>query len=799
MSVPKLSRRQLLVVGAASTGALAVAPAMGGLPAAHAADAFEPLRARWVDYLTGGTSIDETSPAIASRLSMLSDTAQDWLSQATALAPNSSIWPDLPMSGPNESNILQTYQRILDVATAWSTIGTSITGDSAVGTTLLSWYRHMSSFWYNTTISKVGNWWSWEIGIPRRLGDLSALMDTLLTSSDRSAAVAAMRRFTPNPNWRGTGTSLAETGGNRADKVLGCLLRGICARDAADMTLARDAMSGVVHAGAHSLFGYVTSGNGFYADGSYVDHDYIPYVGTYGNVALSGVAKALLLLTGSPWPVTDPDVETMLEAPQRAFAPFIWNGRMVESVRGRAVSRERERDFRNAFTTVSSMLLLAPHLGAAYRSTYRGLAKGWMQRCTDDFTTSTSATIGDLSRALAVLDDTAIAPTPEPQGHTRTASQERMIHRGDRWAFTVATSSTRIGRYEWGNGENKRGWHQGDGASYLYVQGDDDQFSDDYWPTVDPYRLAGTTASLATLSSGSGIPRAANTWGGGVSFDGRWGTAGMDLTNAAGTLRAKKSWFVIDDLILAVGSHIKPTGSPGVTVVENRGLRTGATLSVDGTPVTGSVSVTNPQWAHLHSGTDIAGYVFLQPTQMTAALVARSGTWWTINSGANTAGSSTVHSKNFATLTLAHASDVAGQTYAYVIAPRFDATRTSALAAGLDVEIIRQDTFAHIVRFTRGERRFLFAHIFAPVTSGPVTADQPVAVLAQRKGNWGTVAVSAPTRDVSTATVNVSFGHPFTSVSRADSRLTVTPGSTVKVIANLAGSRGASFETVVTL
>ena len=42
---------------------------------------------------------------------------------------------------------------------------------------------------------------------------------------------------------------------------------------------------------------------------------------------------------------------------------------------------------------------------------------------------------------------------------------------------------------EFGNEENKTGWHQSDGATYLY-NGDPDQYADNYWNTVDPQRRA---------------------------------------------------------------------------------------------------------------------------------------------------------------------------------------------------------------------------------------------------------------------------------------------------------------------
>lgn len=793
---PLISRRHLIMTGAVA----ASAATWGGLAtrSARAADVFDELRQRWVDYLTGGSGLDLGNPVIAARVRALSDSAAGFVASAGALTPNSAIWSDLPLAGPNPGNIALTYSRVLTVATAWATPGTAVARDAAVGQSLVAWYRHLSTYWYNLTVPKAGNWWFWEIGIPRTLGDLSALVDGLLTDADRAAAVAAIRRFTPNPNWRGTGTSLAETGGNRADKVLACLLRGIAARSEADMVLARDAMSDVVAQGRNSLFSYATSGNGFYRDGSYIDHSYLPYVGTYGNVALAGVARSLLLTSGSPWQVTDPNVSVILDAPAKSFAPFIWNGRMVETVRGRAVSRENEPDFRDGFSTVASLLLMAPALAEPYRTSYRAMAKGWLQRCTADVI-GTSSNIGDISRALAVLGDGSVTPATEPAGHVRTGAQERMVHRGEGWAFTVATSSSRIGRFEWGNNENNLGWHQGDGAAYLYVTGDEDQFSANHWPTVDPYRLPGTTASLQPRSSGAsgagtGIPRAANAWGGGVVLANRWGTAGMDLTNELRTVRAKKSWFALDDLVIALGSDVAATTADAVTVVENRGLTAGGRLLLDGAPVTGSTHLSRARWAHVANGTDVAGYVFVGRTALDAAVVERSGTWYDVNSGADTAGSQEVKRRSYATMTIPHAAGTSGGSYGYVTIPGVSAAQTARLARDLSVSVVRQDAAAHIVEITRNGNTFVFAHLFSAVSDGPIQATGPVAVLLQRHGNEASFAVSSPTRSLTAATLVLDFGRPFSRVVSADERLQVSPGKVVTVQANLAVSGGLSFE-----
>lgn len=66
----------------------------------------------------------------------------------------------------------------------------------------------------------------------------------------------------------------------------------------------------------------------------------------------------------------------------------------------------------------------------------------------------------------------------------------RATHRRPGWAAALSMADKRITYYETGNGENLRGWHTGSGM--LYWWGDtfaNGQYSDAFWPTVDPYRL----------------------------------------------------------------------------------------------------------------------------------------------------------------------------------------------------------------------------------------------------------------------------------------------------------------------
>lgn len=97
--------------------------------------------------------------------------------------------------------------------------------------------------------------------------------------------------------------------------------------------------------------------------------------------------------------------------------------------------------------------------------------------------------IGEYRKMMA---DTTVRPLPTPTRHKLFAAMDRAVHTTPQFAVGLAMSSARIENYETINGENLKGWYIGDGMTYLY-DNDLRQYSESFWATVNPYRMAGTT------------------------------------------------------------------------------------------------------------------------------------------------------------------------------------------------------------------------------------------------------------------------------------------------------------------
>ncbi|WP_216589371.1 polysaccharide lyase 8 family protein [Streptomyces brasiliscabiei] len=765
------TRRTVLLL--AATLAAATAPT----PVAHAADdEYDTLRRRW-SALALGTGYDPAAEPYASRLRETGDLAHAF---RAAMAPTAgSLWPGHPFDPP--AGITQSYSRLWTMTQAYAQPGTGSTGDPGLLADIVRGLDHLTATVYHPATTRYGNWWEWQIGSPRLLLDIVTALHDDLTPDRRAAACAAIDHFIPDDLLRDyTGTS---TGANRVDLCRSVALRGILGRAPEKIALARDALSPV--------FPYVTRGDGLYADGSFVQHTWVAYPGTYGQVLLDGLGRLFALLAGSTWAVTDPNRQIVLDSVERAYAPLIHDGLVMDSVNGRAISRGYLRgDDRHILRSdhfhgqgiIAAIALLALGATAAERERWHGRIKGWIARDTvTPILTARQFGVADLARLHAVAAS-PVAAAPEPVGHRLFPAMDRAVHRRPDFTVNIAMASDRIAHYECGNGENPRGWHTGAGLTLWWAEGHGgraDQYTDWFWPTVDWYRLPGTTVSTRRLADREGgewgAPKPDVRWVGGTT-DGEYAAIGQHLKGLGSTLAARKSWFCVADAVICLGAGIScADGVPVETVVDNRNL---------GEP--GGTAALRPlargrRWAHLAGH---GGWVFDDATEAALRTLRedRTGAWSDINTGSTTER----RTRRRQTLWLDHGTDPVNARYAYLLMP--GASRHAVEARAADrrwLSIPANDSACQAVHVP--SLGLIAANFWQPGTVGPLTASAGASALVRFRGRTATLCVSEPPR--TGEPMEIIWNGPFREVVRADDpvevleaapgrlRLRVTPGT----------------------
>ncbi|MFF9915561.1 polysaccharide lyase 8 family protein [Streptomyces sp. NPDC013457] len=797
-----------------TTGGTALALGLVGSPPlsgrAMAADEFGTLRAVWRTLLLG-EGFSPTAEPFRTKLATLGTRAAEL--RSTMAPATGSLWPDAVWTDPEpdtdqesygySAKMNESYYRLLTMAQAYSQPGTGLTGDSSLADDIVAGLDHMYARVYNEGQARFGNWYNWQIGAPQALLDTCVLLYDRLSATQIANFGRSVDHFVPDSAVASySGTS---TGANRVDLCRVLILRGVVGGSSAKIALGRNALSPV--------FPYVTTGDGLYADGSFIQHSSVPYAGTYGAVMLGGLGILFALLTGSSWAVTDPNRQLVLNAVENAWAPFLYNGLVMDNVSGRGMSRGvslgdpsqvQADDHLRGHAILASIVLLGQGASAAENARWRGLVKGWIQR--DYYSpplSDPSLGLVGLARLKSVAEDTSVSAIAEPVGHRLFPAMARATHRRPGWAASISMAGKRITHYETGNGENLRGWHTGSGMLYwwgdTYANG---QYSDAFWPTVDPYRLPGTTTSRIALADGAGGDWGASkpdvNWVGGAT-DGTRAAVGQYLKGLQSTLMSKKSWFCLDDAIVCLGAGIKSTDGAAVeSVVENRNLGADGThaLTVDGTakPVSHpwSETLTGATWAHIGG---MGGYVFPGGATVKALREERTGRWSDINRGMAT----TAITRRYLTLYVDHGTNPFDATYAYVLMPGAGTGQTAARAADTGwVQVLANTDAQQGVRVP--SLGFTGVNFWFGGTAGALTASAPCSVMISEKSDGtAVICVSDPMRMQTGLTL--TWNRAVASVTSKPSTVTgTTTGSSLGLtFGDLSGTLGATQRTTVRL
>lgn len=801
----------VLTAAGAGTATIAAATPDGikaeclvNVESAETAEAYRNLRLKWTEKLTGGSRSTSDDPDIRAAVgrtdnSVSNDAGSGYLDLLNKTEGRTYLWNDL-QSATDSAQISSAYGRIRTMAVAYATEGSRFYRNPELRDAIIGALDWMYANRYNEKKSAYGNWWDWEIGAPQILNDAVVLMYDQLTPAQIGNYMKAVDAFDPDPA-KGTvlgvkGTKM--TGANLLDKALVVTVRGVIGKNSAKITLGRDAIG--------PEFVYATHGDGVYEDGSLVQHSNIAYTAGYGAVWLSRAADMTYLLNGSPWPVTDPNVNNVYRWVTDTFEPVIYKGLYMDMVNGRGISREGSGSARG---TIVTLLRLAEGAPADVAASIQSMSKEWIGKDNtyDDYYAGLS--IYDLILVKRLMNDASIQPRGEWAHSQVFAGMDRVVHLREGYGFGLSMFSNRISAFEKGNNENLKGWYTGIGMTYLYNQ-DLLQYRNGFWPTVNAFRLPGTT----TDGSGEGMTPGewksymnTKTWVGGTSVDGLYSTAGMDfsLSQVTGSsLAGKKSWFMFDDEIVALGAGITKTAAgpkPVETIVDNRKINDAGdnALTVNGIKQPGAVgwseTLKGVKWAHLAGnvpGSDI-GYYFPEASDLYALRESRTGSWSEINSGE----SKTPLTRNYVSLAFEHGATPNNAAYSYVLLPGKDAAATASYGGNPQVEILSNTAALQAVKHKR--LGITAANFWSSGTIGAMTAKNPAAVMVKETSGELLLAVSDPTQQQSVVTVELR--QPRLSVAQKDDSVQVSQSGGVTTIqVNVQGSIGRThtvkFKTV---
>ena len=831
----RISRRQALsLVPAAGLLTMAAPVRAGADPAGGVDSSAETDAARLLANTVAvfaGTPESNARPEVAGKLAVIRQTARNRLAELDS-AGSGELFAGLPL-GTSDANLNRTFQNLYELALATRTPGVDLIDDAAVQRRVIDGLVWLHERYYgDQQAGYYGNWFNWEIGIS------TSVSKTLVLLADQVAAyrpeltrtyVDSMDAYLRNGRDGDVDLgSRFHTGANLADITTNRILQGALLDDEARVAKAvADQSTVFATIDPYHLDHGVT--DGYYADGSFIQHHSVAYTGSYGKALLTRVVQVIKILDGTTHAGGSDLVDVVRGWVANGFAPLIFEGWMMEIVKGRAVSRTTT-GYTDVAVVVEAIVDLADYTDDANALALKGYVKFLRSAATGVLDPAGFVSPASVRRYADIMADGSI-PAGDLNPPERTVAfnaMDRTVHRRPGYAFALARSSERISKYEYMNGENLTPWFQGDGAYYLYLSGQDQTkaYGVDHYTTVSPYRLAGTTVPVEerrtvpelygrfwyenpghplgfTSSSESQnkyvyFPRGTNRFSGGATL-GAYGAAGMVLSDdvpyadkRAGILpedfvayrnaRATKSWFLLDDEIVVLAAGVSdPAGRDVVTTVDSRIAAPPDEVVLTG----GRPGTSRLRWLRYANTTErtAVGYVFPGAPEVTVELgnVTRS------RRVVRASNPDTPVTKNVFTVSIEGTGELA-----YALVPNATDERLRAYAGG-PLSVLANNTRLQAVKHRR--LGLVAANTFAEgwQHTERLAVHGPASVLTRRLPDGTvTVAVSDPTMSRDEVSV-ILRGEPLRPVSTDDGvRVSRVPGGT-RLAARTRQAHGRSF------
>ena len=708
------------------------------------ANDYEKIRVKWGEFLTGVTSEDDLSSSEVQKVIQTNEKNGEKSYTQINKEKNKAYFLDEKEDMKSGIQILNSYNAIKNIANGYATRGTKFYKNEEVKNQIIAGMDWLYDNAYHEGLPEIGNWWHWELGIPKAVNDILILMNGDIPKEKVDKYLGATKFFQPDARYSGAGATASysstpdkrvSTGANRTDTAMISFLRGVLLEDKVEV---KNALEAVTEVGE-----YATKGDGFYKDGSFIQHNNVAYNGTYASVLFNGLGGILYLVKDTEFEIKSKKLNNIYEAILNGYGYLFINGGINDSVSGRAISRNKTSDLSRGRDVINSLAMLSEGASEEYRVRLQELIK-------TTISSNNSFNILEMSgnrTILGILRDIV----EDKNIKTRNIVGNKMFHSMDRaisknkngGAVALSMHSSRIVNFETMNGENLKGWFTGDGMTYIY--GNDSSAYTEFWPTVDMYHLPGVTNSLKVRGDRSGERRVITTpkaWVGGVNNGEIF--VGMDMLSWNKALKVKKSYLFTEDGVVAVyGDSLSSNEGEIHTTIDNRILKNGK-LMVNGKEITESTVIENPKETTImfvgNYSEETIGYRIIDAPKVEIKFEERKGDWKSIG---GTDSKEIV--KKYVTIYINHGKNPKDQKFSYLIFPMFKEEDVKNYNLN-SLKLVQSDEKIHAVE--DNENRVVRINFWKdlPVKFRNIRSFSTATMIVKENNNGLLIAVSEPTQ-----------------------------------------------------
>lgn len=608
-----------------------------------------------------------------------------------------NIWSDIDYTDKNRSGWQpkKHVERILLLAKAYNTKGSSYYQSDAVKETI----HKALKFWFDAKLVCL-NWWYNQIGIPKVMGAILIIHEDNLTDEEKSN----MLQYVENSKFGMTGQNKVWLAGN-------VLVRALMLNDIDLVKKARDI-----------IFSEIQVGNeeGIKADNSFHQHGAQQQFGNYGAAYITSMAFWTEMLSGTSLLPNQSQLDIISQLINQGYSRILWKGYMDISSLGRQFFHQVQRH--KAFTVGFSASLLM--------TTDKKNAKLYQNLLDENFL-STEKPTSNIGLYHFWMSDYTTQRRPQ-------------------WMASVKMSSPRVIGAESGNGDNLKGYYLADGATYIYVDGDEYFNIAPIWdwrkiPGITSYE---TDAPLKELTWGSyhnKSPFVGNT------NDGKIGITAIKFERDG--LRANKSWIFTEDYILCLGAGIESDSGLVVTTAIEQSQQKGDLLQLKNnkwvkTSATSFNRAKEERFFH-HK----IGYIIMQSEKGQAMTENRTGAWKDIM---NMYPDNFTANSDVVSIWIDHGKDPKCGTYQYLILP----ATTSRKVQKFDTKQIKTiSNTKELQAVTIGKTSYLAAYTPADIRlkkNIAIKSSQPGLFMIEEESNRIKVIVTDPTQLLSSIDIAIN-------------------------------------------
>ncbi len=712
------------------------------------------------------------------------DKIQQWI-QSMDTTNTTKLWSDLssPVSSGdvNGQYCGDYFERIYSMAKAYA-IGSYRTEENMDAINrALDW---MYQYAYNPTVKASGNWWNWEIGAALPLVRTLLIIENDMNATTKANCLKALNRFTPVPkytyanrSWTGYTALYAAILRKDIDGVKKCMEELLQCFEYSAMTSDRD---------------------GFFPDGSFIQHKYTPYITSYGTNYLSEMTAIIYSLQGTELALDQAYIDQFFSFFLNSYAPMLYQGNAFAGCFGRnGLGGYDGKDI--GCKWMAYIIRILPYANQTdqvrINSLFASIMKAQPNYATAKYMSPPA--IANYRAFQKAYKAGQITASEELGAYMMTAS-DRVIQKTATYAALVAMSSTRIYRYEAINNSNGWGWCLGDGVLYVVPKSKPDTYSSNFFKGLKNKTLLPGVTTTNKDRNGAVYDVDNNPFGaysvvGGVSDNAlnplysmaymHFGADQKPESYKDGTpedLDLKKAWFFFDNEIVCLGSGITSTTSSEVfTVMDNRYVgNSSCAIYWNGDEANHTVSETlnNASWVHFNQ---FGGYYFPEATTVD---MKRNAT----------------NENGFVRFTLNHGTKPTNASYAYVMLPDMTKANVKAYSEAPDVEVLSNTSYVSAVREKKlGMTGIAFWEANQKFAVGDVaiTAANACAVMLTEGGNATyTLSVSEPTQLRSSLTITLDG---VWNVSANENMTVKTVNGNTVITVYTSGALGATFTCTI--